>query len=570
MLTKVTNDFIFVKTPYEDRGFVQEQLNGVWSKKENAYRFPKNIHVLYELVTRYPRLSENDQFIELGKSLKKAQQTYLTYRKQDITIDQRLRPYQNTDVNYLKRLPAAGIFNEPRTGKTPTSIILMKELGTKRNLIISPASLIWNWAKEFEKWYPECKIFVSNGTSRKRSQLYVDFFSYKGIKVLIISKDTWKSDHIKLEIGTGIMYDTCFVDEAHYLRNHKTAQSKAIFQIKADRRYALTGTPTVKSGVDVWGILHFLYPTKFPSYWQFVERYWNVGTDWMGHAEIKDIRQDRKQELQELIGFISVQRKRSEVMNWLPDKERTTFHCMMEGKQLKAYQSMLENFFVYLDNGEVLKCQHATEVGGSLDQPWMKAVRNESGEIVDAANILTQITRLRQICLDPKLLGIDAPSAKSKALLEWLDDNREPVVIMSMFTSYFELIKEDIEKLGLKVGMIHGKMSNQEKEDAKVKFQEGKLNVLLCNIISAGVGFTLDRAETILFLDKAWNPSENEQAEDRITPTAQERNHKHTIISMVCANSVDERINNILEAKKSLTEIINEGGREAIKKLLLP
>jgi SNF2 family DNA or RNA helicase len=209
----------------------------------------------------------------------------------------------------------------------------------------------------------------------------------------------------------------------------------------------------------------------------------------------------------------------------------------MEGKQLTHYTEMLEDFMT--DDGEL-----------------------------DAPNVLTQLMRLRQICLDPRLVGLDAPSAKTKALLEWLDDNKEPVVIMSMFTSYFDLVKKDIEKLGRKVGMIHGKMSNQDKQKSVKLFQAGKIDVLLCNIISAGVGFTLDRAETVLFLDKDWSPSINEQAEDRVTPVSEERNHKHTIISFVASDSVDERIDKVLEEKKSFTDIINNGGMNAIRRLL--
>jgi SNF2 family DNA or RNA helicase len=536
MQVKVTNDHIYVKTPYHEKDFVKDVMNGTWSKAEGMYRFPKNIHTLTELARKFPSLMQNTQFMNEGTKLKAARNFFLELKQTNIILDDRLRPYQNTDVNYLKKLPAAGIFNEPRTGKTPTSIILMKELKTKRNLVICPASLIWNWKKEFEQWYPECKVNVFISKRKPKLPECMGFLPVNEPNVVIVSKDTLKTNINYFE-GDSVRWDTCFVDEAHFLRNRDTAQSKAVYAIKADRRYALTGTPTVKHGTDIFGILKFLYPKKFSSYWQFIERYWEMGQDWMGHAEVKDIKPNRKAELQELIGFISVQRKRKDVMKWLPDKQRQTFYCKMEGKQLTHYTEMLEDFMT--DDGEL-----------------------------DAPNVLTQLMRLRQICLDPRLVGLDAPSAKTKALLEWLDDNKEPVVIMSMFTSYFDLVKKDIEKLGRKVGMIHGKMSNQDKQKSVKLFQAGKIDVLLCNIISAGVGFTLDRAETVLFLDKDWSPSINEQAEDRVTPVSEERNHKHTIISFVASDSVDERIDKVLEEKKSFTDIINNGGMNAIRRLL--
>ena len=154
--------------------------------------------------------------------------------------------------------------------------------------------------------------------------------------------------------------------------------------------------------------------------------------------------------------------------------------------------------------------------------------------------------------------------------MEWLTESLpqgDGVVIMSMFTSYLKKVKPIMEERGFRIGMIHGEMSNAEKMDAAERFQRGEYDILLCNIISAGTGFTLDRAEVVIFMDKAYNPAENEQAEDRITPTTEDKLHKHTVISFVSQKSVDERINELLDKKKTLTDLINEGGLEAVKKL---
>ena len=187
---------------------------------------------------------------------------------------------------------------------------------------------------------------------------------------------------------------------------------------------------------------------------------------------------------------------------------------------------------------------------------------------LDAPSVLAQLIRLRQICLEPALLNIEAESAKTEALLEWIDDNKTAVVIMSMFTSYLKRLYKLLSDAGYKVGMITGEMTNADKMESATRFQNGQIDILLCNIISAGTGFTLDRADTIIFTDKAYNPAENEQAEDRITPTTPDKVHKHTIISFVCQNTVDEKINALLERKKSLTDLINEGGMQAVKLLL--
>lgn len=536
MQTKLGKDFFFAKTPYHDRTFVAKALNGTWSKKENMFKFPKNLHSMRELMLKYPELQKDGEFVETGRNIKTVQDKFLKLKSlEDCEGDERLRNYQRVDVNYLKHLPSAAILNSPRTGKTPTSIILMKEKCFNSILIVCPASLIWNWKKEFEKWYTECAVYVATGTKKQRQTIYTRFEGqvYGTPTVLIISKDTWKSEPLDYK------FDAVFIDEAHFLRNRKSKQTEAILKIKADHRYCLTGTPTVKHGSDIFGILHFLYPKKFTSFWQFVERYFVVTEDYMGRRELGEVKAGRKDEFKELIGFISVQRKREDVMKWLPDKQRITIYSQMDKKQLKMYNDMAEDMLAIDEDVEV-----------------------------DTALVLTQLLRLRQLCLDPRLVGFKETGAKTKALLEWLDDNREPVVIMSMFTSYYDLIVPDIEKLGLKVGRLDGKMSNTQKDQSATDFQAGKIDVLLCNILSAGVGFTLDKAKVILFMDKAWNPSDNEQAEDRVVPTTEDKNHAHEIISFVIENTVDERINDILEHKKSMTDIVNNGGREAIKKLL--
>lgn len=538
--TKVTSDAIFIKPPFLAADMMRNSMNATWSQKEKMWKLPKNIHVMRELLTKFPELKGNPSFVNEGVKLKNIRDHYLQIKaKQDTEGDVRLRPYQKVDVEYLKKVPCAGIFNEPRTGKTPTSIVLIKELQARNNLIITPASLLYNWDKEFQIWYPEMEVFIVNGSPKKREIIIREFLHCEEPSTLIVSKDTWKRIYNEFE---QFEFDTVFVDEAHFLRKRDSQQSKAVVAVNAKRRYALTGTPTVKNTEEIFGILQFLYPNKFTSYWNFFNRYFEKPEEFfsVGRPEPR-IKPHRQQELEELIGFISVQRKRKDVMNWLPDKTYIDFYVEMDTKQRKLYDAMVNDFMVEDE---------------------------ESGEIVDTSGVLAQLTRMRQICLDPALLSLSANSAKTKALLEWLDDNREPVVIMSMFTSYLKKLKDELEKLGYVVGEINGQMSNQQKFDAAQQFQSGKMDIILCNIISAGTGFTLDRAETIIFMDKAWNPSENEQAQDRITPVSQERNHKHTIISFVCKDSYDETFNGLLKKKKSLTDIINEGGIKAIKRLL--
>lgn len=523
------DNFIYLTdVPYHVKQDVEHFLNGHYTKK--GWRFPKNVHVYRELYKYFPQLGGNDEFIKDGQHQRRKTDFWLSQKETTEIIDPALRPYQNQDAAYLTERGSCLVLNEPRTGKTPTMIKTIVALGLTRNIIICPSSLVYNWAREFEKWNPEVKTYPVSGTAKQRGKIYDDFTHMSGIHlaVLIVSKDTWKVDSQKLPIGN-FKFHTAVVDEAHFLRNYKSTQSKAVFSLNAQIKYALTGTPAVKHGVDVYGLLHFISPKSFPSYWQFAERYWKVED---GHwaKTIGKPKGDREQELKTFMAINSVQRKRADVMQWLPKAELQNLYVKMEGKQLKLYDQMFDVFM---------------------------ASDEESEQEVDAMNKLSQLLRLRQLCLDPRLLGFDVVGAKTTALMEYAENTQEPFIVMTTFSSYFKIIKPDLEKLGKRVGIIDGSISKKAKMDTAEAFQRGELDILLCNIIASGTGFTLDRAETILFLDKDFNPANNEQAQDRIVPTTEEKYHPINIISLVCGGSVDERVNEILDNKEDLTKLIN-------------
>jgi SNF2 family DNA or RNA helicase len=322
-------------------------------------------------------------------------------------------------------------------------------------------------------------------------------------------------------------FDGMLVDEGHFLNGYKSAQSKAVYRIgkKANKRMVLTGTPVRNEGSQIYGILHFLYPSRFSSYWSFVERYFKTWDSPWGVREVSGYK--RKEELQEILDLISVQRKRSEVMSWIPPKQYQTIALQMDSKQRKAYDEMLHLFTV------------------------------EEADL-DASSVLAQLTRLRQICLAPELLNIAAPSAKEQFILEWLENNpNEQVIIFSNFSSYLKKLREKINDKLIPNSLIIGEVSKEERQNEVNRFQEGKSLVMLANIQAAGVGLTLDKASTVIFLDRAYTPSENAQAEDRIVPTTENSNQDCMIIDVVCEKSIDEHINDILSKKKSVIEVVN-------------
>lgn len=536
-IANIDSNFIYVQ------GFPEHTAESLGATYTSVgWRIPLNRHALRELYRLYP----NKDVLRLGKKLKMKRDQLLNQKamKDNPILTaaypelKRLRPYQRVDVGFLSQLKHAGIFNQQRTGKTPTLLSLIRVKGFKRVGIVVPASLILNWAEEVRTWLGWEPILIK-GPASKRKQ-WIHELTRSERYCFIVSYESLRQD---IELYSKIQLNALAVDEAHRLRNRKTKQTLAVKTLgrQAQYRYALTGTPSVRGAEDIWSILNFLYPEKFPGYWQFIDRYFHMVENWMTGMRESDGTFKRKEELQEILALLATNRKREEVMDWLPKKNRQTIHLEMSKAQKKPYEDV-EMTFQHIEDGELK---------------------------VDCEGVLAQMTRLRQICTCPESLGIQrARNVKEEFLLDWLEDNKEPVLVFSTFTGYLHQLYEKLnKKYRGRVGIITGKVKQIERKIMMERFQDGELDILLCNIKAAGVGLTLDRAETTIFLDKEWNPSDNFQAEDRMVPTTQERNHSMQVLSLVIRDTWDEIIDDLLESKYNITEIINSGGIEALKRL---
>lgn len=520
-------DFIYIRGIPDSAA---EKLNAAWLKSVKSWRLPKNTFALRELWKLYPL----DTIAKIGKKVADSERKKLMLKdKYDGAdkIDERLRPYQVTDIKFLENEGNYGIFNQQRTGKTPTALFAARNYNL--NIIICPASLLLQWESEVKNWMKDVETIVYNGPKKQREKKLNTLKSRleNGRRqYLILSYETLRND-VDMILTIVEPENACMiVDEAHRLKNHRTKTYKAVKALGSlvQKRLALTGTPAMNHPSDVFGILHFLYPNKFPSYWQFVERYFYINDGYFG-KEVGDWK--RKDELQHVLSLISVQRKRKDVMMWLPEKQYITVKLEANAKQMKAYKDMADTFVYEDENVEV-----------------------------DAPSVLAQLTRLRQITLAPEILGIEANSAKEEWLLDFIEDNQdEKIIIFSSFTSYLKMLKD---KIGERAVMIHGEMSTDEKQRAASAFQKGEkgVNILLSNIVAGGTGWTLDKANTTIFLDRHFNPTLNEQAEDRMVDTREGSTQAKTVIDVIVKDTIDEHIHHLLKKKVDIIKYVNDYG----------
>lgn len=436
-----------------------------------------------------------------------------------------LRPYQIEDVNFLKDKNAVGIFNQQRTGKTPTALMFIKEKGIKKVLIVCPASLLYNWRDEFETWLQRPCVIIAG--TKKQIQHSLDNWTDGGVISYDLLKKTSRYEGYVDDVLISNP-EAVILDEAHRIKDTTTAQAQAVFRlVKTPVRLALTGTPAPNKPEEIYSILYWLSPTQFKSYWGFIGHYFNqyeiqLGNTGRSFKKVSGFKKGRDTELQLIMSQISTQRKRKEVMPWLPDKDYTQVRLDPTKEQLK-YLTELTKYF---------ETEHIITQG-----------------------ILDRLIRYRQVCLAPELLGLKGKSPKLEWVLQYLSDYpSKSVIIFSKFTSFIHVLEKKIK--GAKC--IVGATPIRERHEIVQDFQKGKFKVLLLNIDAGKEGLTLDKAETTIFTDKFPPVGDIEQAEDRFVATSEDKADKpHEIIELMIKGTYDEELYKLIKLRASELDVVN-------------
>lgn len=451
----------------------------------------------------------------------------------------KLRPYQKEDALKLAKLKCSACLNEQRTGKTPTALGVMHYQQNKRVLIVCPGVAAYDWKEKFELWLKRPCI-VLDGTATQRKKKIKNWTDG-----LVITYDTLKLvNHLDKETGktyktgelTNILkykIDAIIVDEFHRARNRKTLTAKALFKLipKVPHKIALTGTPAYAKNEDIWSMLHFLYPELFKNYWEFMDEYFQIPMKWTPNGMAKDVkkakmRPEKEQKLQLFLNQIATQRKQHdpEVMPWLPEKPiPIKIKLPATDKQQKHLEMLMEYF-----ETETVVCK----------QP------------------IDRLTRYRQVCQDPRLLGLKGGSAKTNWINQYYKDYPEtPTIVFSTFTSYLNLLANECPTTN---ALITGETKLKDRKDIETKFQNGEIQTLFINIKAGKEALTLDRAEAIIFLDKFPPIGDILQASERFTATSESRKDiPKRIWELMIKDTYDEQIYYALEEDKTATDILN-------------
>ena len=419
-----------------------------------------------------------------------------------------------------------------------------KNKDRKPSLVVSPSSLTLNWQNEVKKFTNKLKTIVIRGTLQERKCLIENIKDYD---LVITSYDLLKRD-IDIYKEKDYRFKYVIADEAQYLKNSNTKNAKAIKQIKADTRYALTGTPIENSLAELWSIFDFIMPGYLFTYRKFKNLYET--------PIVKENDEKAMQKLKMLIEPFILRRNKKEVLTELPEKTVTVMNNEMNEEQRNLYLNYLARAKQEL-----------------AEQIKLNGYENTHMQILAA------LTRLRQICCHPSLFieGYKDGSSKLDQCIEIIQDaitGGHKILLFSGYTSMFEIIEKELKKRNI----VYFKLTGSTKVDDRIKlvdeFNENpEIKVFLISLKAGGTGLNLTGADMVIHYDPWWNVSTENQATDRAYRIGQKNNVQ--VYKLITKNSIEEKIYELQEKKAKLadnmldtkTTFINRFSKEEIMKL---
>ncbi|MHA0857097.1 DEAD/DEAH box helicase [Paenibacillus sp. CMAA1364] len=446
-----------------------------------------------------------------------------------------LRPYQERGYQWLAAMRDLGfgvcLADDMGLGKTVQVITCILERlpeQTRPVLIVCPTSLLGNWQRELQRFAPDMSIYIHHGNKRLHGEEFLEQVTQHNI--ILTTYHLCGRDGVDL---AQVLWDAIVLDEAQYIKNYRTKQAQSVMKLSATHRIAMTGTPVENRVLELWSIFQFLNPGYLGTSSSFRQRY-------TGDVDPKQLH-----ELHKLVSPFMLRRLKSDpdIAKDLPEKIELKSYCTLTDVQGAMYQAV-------------------------VDQMLMQ-IEQRTG-IARKGLVLSSLTKLKQICDHPLLLGKEETrptkaeaSGKMERLLELLDSIEEIGESALIFTQYVSMGHLLVARLAARYGkapaFLHGGVLKQERDEMVRSFQEGEgTTFLVLSLKAGGVGLNLTRANHVFHYDRWWNPAVENQATDRVFRIGQHKNvHVHKLI---CQGTLEERIDELIENKKSLSEQVVGSG----------
>ena len=467
-----------------------------------------------------------DNFIEGFKKYQNAK-PYINTKDKKI-----LRDYQLTGVKWLYNIykcDLGGILaDEMGLGKSLQTICFIKavlnEKPNIRMLIVSPTSLIYNWQKEFDKFASELNYCVIAEGKNKRQEILNNLKS----NIVITTYGLLRQDK---ELYEQLNFEVMIIDEAQNIKNPTAQISKTAKLINAKCKIALTGTPIENSVIELWSIFDFIMPGFLTNLIKFQAKY-----------NIKEFNDDKTSTLDNLNLQISpfiLRRKKIDVAKDLPEKQENNIYFDMYPEQKKLYLAELKK-----------------------TKEEMNEIIATEGFLKARFKILQLLIKLRQICIDPRILFDDYKGGSIKIdelinLTKRIVENGHKILLFTSFKTALNIVKEKFDQENITSYTIDGSVSSKKRMELVDKFNNDDTNVFLIMLKAGGTGLNLTSADVVIHLDLWWNPQVENQATDRAHRIGQTK--KVEVIKLICKGTIEERIIELQNKKKILSDTLIEG-----------
>ena len=516
--------------------------------KRGKIKIPKHRALYVDAVLRdageQVHVHRDNLFKGLIRNIKNVEDSDYEVPKQQYSI---LRSYQKKGYRWLRTIREYGfggiLADDMGLGKTLQMITLFQavkeewdEKGRKENtelaLVVCPASLVYNWESEIAKFAPDLSTLVVSGSAAERKEIIQ---SNQNVDVWITSYDLLKRD---VEWYQERHFDMHVIDEAQYIKNASTQAAKAVKNISSNTRLALTGTPIENRLSELWSIFDFLMPGLLFSYKKFKEEIESSIIAGTNGEEQKDPKALNR--LKNIVRPFILRRLKEDVLKDLPKKLEHVVYAKMEGEQQKLYDARVQRLKM------------------SLEKQTNEEYKSNKIEI------LSELTRLRQICCDPALCYEDykGGSAKLSVCMEMIEDavsSGHKVLLFSQFTSMLETLAKELKKKKIAYYELTGETKKEKRVEMAKAFNENKVPVFLISLRAGGTGLNLVGADIVIHFDPWWNLAAQNQATDRAHRIGQK--NVVTVFKMITAKTIEEKILALQEKKKNLADqIISDEG----------
>lgn len=451
-----------------------------------------------------------------------------------------LRDYQKLGFKWLKTLSVYGLggilADDMGLGKTLQVITLLQyekqNSGNSTSIVVVPTSLIYNWCSEVHKFAPEMTITAIVGNKSERDTLIK---SALNSDILVTSYALIRRD---IDSYKGLTFRYCILDESQHIKNPASQAARAVKQLIANHKLALTGTPIENNLTELWSVFDFILPGYMRSHIKFIEKYENP----ISKGDTIALQSLSKQ----LKPFI-LRRLKQDVLKELPEKIEHVIEAELTNEQKKLYISYLEQA-----KGDLFK-----EI-------------SEKGFEKSHIKILSIITRLRQLCCHPALFveGYEGDSGKMQLLKEIVEDSLvagHRILLFSQFTSMLAIIKAWLIESKIDYLYLDGSTPADQRIKLVRDFNDGHGKIFLLSLKSGGTGLNLTGADTVIHYDPWWNPAVEDQATDRAYRIGQTKTVH--VMKLITHGTIEEKIITLKDRKKQLVDAVIQSGETLLTKM---